>query len=115
MKALIIVNRGPWSSSLPVTAFRLSSAMHEGGVDVAAVYFRGEGVYHARPGRATDAGTPNLTEAWLEWSGRHNVPLLLCSADSQRRLEGAESGGFREAGLPEVFELMAGCDRVVSF
>jgi sulfur relay (sulfurtransferase) complex TusBCD TusD component (DsrE family) len=89
--------------------------MQEGGIDLAAVYFRGEGVYHAMRGRAADAGTPDLTEAWLEWSGRHDVPLLLCSADSQRRLDYVESGGFREAGLSEVFELMAGCDRVVTF
>jgi sulfur relay (sulfurtransferase) complex TusBCD TusD component (DsrE family) len=88
--------------------------MQEGGIDVAAVYFRDEGVYHAMRGRAADAGTPDLTEAWLEWSGRHDVPLLLCSADSQRRLESTESSGFRETGLAEVFALMAACDRVVS-
>jgi sulfur relay (sulfurtransferase) complex TusBCD TusD component (DsrE family) len=43
------------------------------------------------------------------------VPLLLCSAASQRRLERAPETGFREAGLAEILDLMNSCDRVVTF
>jgi sulfur relay (sulfurtransferase) complex TusBCD TusD component (DsrE family) len=86
-----------------------------GGLRIAAVYFRGEGVYQAQPGRITDNGTPALRDAWLELATRHGVPLLLCSSAAQRRLETAPGGAFREVGLAEVLELMSSCDRVVNF
>jgi sulfur relay (sulfurtransferase) complex TusBCD TusD component (DsrE family) len=86
-----------------------------GDLRIAAVYFREEGVYQAVPGRITDSGTPPLHDAWLELARQHNLPLLLCSSASQRRLEACPRGGFREAGLAEVLELMSTCDRVVSF
>lgn len=92
----------------------LSPAAGEG-LRVAAVYFREEGVYQAVAGRVTDSGTPALREAWLELAQQHGLPLLLCSTAAQRRLESCPGGGFREAGLAEVLELMDSCDRVVTF
>ena len=82
---------------------------------IAAVYFREEGVYHAVPGRVTDTGTPALRDAWLALATQHGLPLLLCSSAAQRRLEDCPSGGFREAGLAEMLDVMRSCDRVVSF
>lgn len=96
----------------------LQRAMQPGAGDgprIAAVYFREEGVYHAVPGRSTDSGTPALRDAWLALATLHGLPLLLCSSAAQRRLEDCPSGGFREAGLAEVLDLMRSCDRVVSF
>ena len=114
MKILVIVNESPWGASLAVTALRLTRAMFDQGLGVAAIYFRNEGVYQALAGRTNDSGTPCLHDAWLGLSREHGVPLLLCSSAAQRRL-GAPATGFREAGLPEVLELMHSCDRVVSF
>jgi sulfur relay (sulfurtransferase) complex TusBCD TusD component (DsrE family) len=89
--------------------------MLDGGLEVAAVFFREEGVYQAVPGRAADAGTPSLHASWLELQRERGTPLLLCSSAAQRRLTGPPAEGFRETGLAEVLELTLGCDRVVTF
>lgn len=115
MKILIIVNESPWGGSLGVTALRLARALIAGGQAITAVFFREDGIYHALPGRAVDSGTPCLAEAWRTLSRQENVPMLLCSSASQRRLDKPPAGGFREAGLAEVMELMAGSDRVMTF
>jgi sulfur relay (sulfurtransferase) complex TusBCD TusD component (DsrE family) len=112
VKILVIVNASPWGGSIAVTALRMVRAMVHHGYRIAAVYFREEGVYQALAGRVTDHGTPALRDAWLELP---EVPLLLCSAASQRRLERAPESGFREAGLAEILDLMNSCDRVVTF
>lgn len=115
MKVLVIVNHSPWGSSLAVTALRLVRAMSGGGLQPAAIYFREDGVYHALQGRISDSGTVDMAQSWLELSRQQDVPLLLCSSASQRRLQSAPVAGFREAGLAEVLELMDACDRVVTF
>jgi sulfur relay (sulfurtransferase) complex TusBCD TusD component (DsrE family) len=114
VKVLVIVNSGPWSGSLGVTALRLVRGVSGTGASVAAVYFREDGIYQALPSRAHDAGTPDLRDGWLELAERDGFPLLLCSSASQRRLEHCPRGGFREAGRAEVLALMGECDRVVS-
>lgn len=115
MKILAIVEHSPWGSSLPVTALRMLRALSGNGQIIDAVYFRGDGVYNALPGRASDAGTPNLAEAWKDFARGSKASLLLCSSASRRRLDCIPSEGFREAGLPEMLERLAACDRVVSF
>jgi tRNA 2-thiouridine synthesizing protein D len=115
VKILVIVNVSPWGGSLAVTALRLVRAMLSQGHDVAAVYFREEGVYQALAGRASDSGTPALRDAWQSLHSEHGVPLLVCSSAAQRRLEQAPAAGFREAGLAEVLETMQACDRLVTF
>lgn len=115
MKILVIVNRSPWGATLPAAALRLSRAMVSGGHRIDAVFFRGDGVYNALRGRGADAGTPNLADEWTALAGESGFPLLLCSASASRRLDSAPGGGFREAGLAEMLERMASCDRVVTF
>ncbi|MBT8048656.1 MAG: hypothetical protein HKN57_02550 [Xanthomonadales bacterium] len=115
MKILIIVNESPWGTSLGVTAFRLVRAMVANEARVAAVFFRGDGVYHAQTDGRTDSGTPCLAKEWRALSRQADIPLLLCSAAAQRRLENVSSAGFREAGLAEVMAIMADSDRVVTF
>jgi sulfur relay protein TusD/DsrE len=115
VKILIIVNESPWGSSLGMTALRLARVMMTGETRLAAVFFREEGVYHAEPGRAVDGGTICLNGAWRDLSEQTGAPLLVCSAASQRRLKKVPQDGFREAGLAEIMEIMACCDRVVTF
>ena len=115
MKVLIIVNESPWGSTLSATALRMIRVLLDGDVEVEAIFFRGDGVYNALSGRACDAGTPNLAETWAALSDSRGIPMLLCSSAASRRLDSAPGPGFREAGLAEVLERMAGCDQVVSF
>ena len=89
--------------------------MAAGGLEVAAVFFREEGVYQAVRGRAVDGGTPGLQEGWLALQREQGIPLLLCSSAAQRRLAEPPVDGFRETGLAEVLELTLTCDRVVTF
>lgn len=135
MKFLVIVNESPWGSCLALSAWRFVRASLDSGIEVPAVFFRGEGVYNALTAEATDAGTESLSVAWRDLETRAGVRLLLCSSSRKRRLPALpaqgligpdfiEPGfagpdsmgqGFIESGLPEMFDLMLTCDRVVSF
>ena len=115
MKFLVIVNESPWGSSVALSAWRFVQASLDSGVEIPAVFFRGEGVYNALPGEANDAGTENLAEAWLGLESRAGTRLLLCSSSRTRRLGTLPEGGFAESGLAEMCDLMLTCDRVVSF
>jgi sulfur relay protein TusD/DsrE len=111
----VLVNEAPWASGAATTALRMVRAALENGVGVAAVYFRDEGVYHALPTEAADAGAPDLHGEWLALSRRAGFPLLLCTSAVQRRLSGKVQDGFRTAGLAEALQLMATSDRLVTF
>jgi tRNA 2-thiouridine synthesizing protein D len=116
---LLIVNESPWGSTLADTAARFLKAALAGGHRVPAVFFHGDGVYNALPGRATDAGAADLARQWGRLGRDHGVELLLCSTAAARRLPHrvAESlePPFREAGLAELLDRAVLCDRVVSF
>ena len=115
MKILVIVTESPWSSSLGVTALRLVRALISSGEELCAIYFREDGVYHALRGRAADAGTPGLYEAWEELARNHDIQLMVCSSAAQRRLDAAPGGCFAEAGLAQMMTLLRDSDRVVTF
>ncbi len=116
MDLLLIVNESPWGSELPAVALRLANAVVGAGDRILAVFFRADGVYNAISGGHQDRGTPDLTTDWRSFSKQHDVELMLCSAAMQRRLPvDAIADGFRPAGLIEVFDLIDGCDRVVTF
>ncbi len=114
-----MVHASPWGGSLAATALRFLRALLAAGHEVPAVYFRGDGVYHALPGRQTDAGADDLWRSYAELARAHDFELLLCSAAAARRLPttGADAlePPWREAGLARGFELMAAAERVVSF
>ena len=119
MDILVIVNESPWGSSLATAALRFVRAAQHAGKEVAAVFFHGDGIYNALPGRVSDDGLPCAVQDWCELAGQGETELLLCSASSARRL--AQSivnelpGEFRESGLVRMWELAGRCDCVVTF
>ncbi len=116
MKCLIIVNESPWQTALSLSALRFGRACDSAGLQIAAVFFREDGVYNALAGTVADAGTPQLSAAWRELAARSGARLLLCSASSQRRLPaGSDLAGFQQTGLADMLELMQLSDRVISF
>jgi len=115
VKFLVIVNESPWGSSLALSAWRFVQASLDSGVEVPAVFFRGEGVYNVLSGEANDAGTENLALAWLGLEARAGTRLLVCSSSRMRRLAALPNRAFSESGLAEMFDVMLTCDRVVSF
>lgn len=114
MKFLLIVNQAPWAGTLSATAVRLAHALQDKHNKIAAVYFREEGVYHAVKGESTDGGSSDPHQAWIEFAQRSQAPLLVCSADAQRRFRQFDEG-YELAGLPRVLELMAKADRILTF
>ena len=115
MKILLVVNSSPWGSTLAVTALRFARAAIAEGMTVAAVFFREDGVFQGSGSRATDAGTPALSEAWPEFAQSSGAELLVCRSSGQRNLAQCPSNSYREAGLAEMMELMAASDRVVTW
>lgn len=115
MKFLIIVNESPWSSSLGVAALRMVRALLLRKVQISAIFFREDGIYHSLPGRAVDSGTPSLCDEWQSLAKQKGIPLLVCSSAARRRLGAPPGEAYREAGLVEMMEIMAASDRVVTF
>ncbi len=86
------------------------------GLQVAAVFFREDGVYNALPATVADAATPEMAGSWKDYAGRNDTRLLLCSASSLRRLPpGGNDPAFEITGLAEMLELLQQSDRVVTF
>lgn len=116
MKFLLIVNQSPWGSELSSAALRLARAIFANGDQLTGVFFQGEGVYNAIGGTCSDQGTPELNSAWRELAGQNAIELILCSAAVQRRFgDRVFDHPFRVAGLIEVFDMIDGNDRVVTF
>ena len=116
MKCLIIVNESPWQTGLATCALRFAHAAEAVGLQISAIFFREDGVYHALGGTMADAGTPELTSSWRELAARTGARLLLCSASCQRRLPAAASAReFAQTGLADMLELMREADQLVTF
>lgn len=116
MKCLLIVNESPWQTALAVCALRFAQAAERAGLEIVAVFFREDGVYHALAATSADSGTPELSAGWQEFSASTGARLLLCSASSQRRLPvGTSAPSFEQTGLAEMLELMQQSDRLVTF
>ena len=114
-----MVNSSPWGSSLSNTAWRFLSAAAEQGVSVPAVFFQGDGVYHALAGRQSDPGALDLHESLKTHALAHGIDLMWCSAAAARRLPAEVAAQlpepFREAGLGQWLGMLERYDRVVSF
>ena len=119
MRLLLIVNHGPWGSTHAAAALRLGRAADAVGLSLAAVYFQGDGVYHALAGAGSDPGAEDLHRAWAELAERCGAELLLCSAAAERRLPASviqnPPAAYRLAGLATMLERLQRCDRVVTF
>ena len=119
MKILVIVNESPWGSSLVTTALRFVQSANQSGHKVPAVFFQNDGSYNAFDGRVSDDGMVSPSRAWQEIGREHHTRLLLCSAAFARRFMTESIGKlpeeFREAGLPQMWDIARRCDRVVSF
>lgn len=115
MKILLVVNDSPWGSTLSTTALRISRQALEAGHSLEGVFFRGDGVYHATGETETDAGTPDIFTSWAAMAEQAGTALLVCQSSSRRRLGAPPAAPFREAGLVEFADLVAACDRVLTF
>lgn len=113
-----MVNTSPWGSSRSGVALRFLRATLDAGHQVSALYFRGEGVYHAMPGRQTDPGAADTSSQFMELADAGQFQLLLCSAALSRRFDAPRDSlqsPWQASGLARWVELLDESDRVVSF
>lgn len=117
MNVVVMVNSSPLGSTLSATALRFVSACAGAGLQVRAVYFRGDGVYNLLEGPMSDDSLPAVKTAWVDCAERHGAELLVCSADVSRRLPEASvaGAGFTVAGLARWWQLVEESDRMVCF
>ncbi len=114
LKIIIVVNASPWGSTLSSTAARIADGLlaekHQ-----LTVFFREDGVYNAVPDTDCDSDVRDLADAWKKMGSQHRVSLLVCQSSAARRLTGQLHNPFRSASLVEFSDLLADCDRVVTF
>lgn len=99
-------------------ALRFLRATLDAGHKVSAVYFRGDGVYHAMPGQQADPGAEDLSMAFAALAQSQSIGLLLCSAALTRRFPARQASfesPWEPAGLARWVELLGESDRVVNF
>ena len=115
MNIILIINDSPWGSTLAATAVRLAKRFADTGHTLQAVFFREDGVYNCVPGTSSDPGTGDLAALWADLNKQHETELLVCQASVVRRLSGLPAAPFRQAGLVEIADRVADCDRVITF
>lgn len=115
LKIILIINESPWGSTLASTALRLARGMVGAGHELQAVFFREDGVYNSMRGTARESGVENPADAWSELNVQYGANLMVCQSSALRRLANETAGPFREAGLVELTDLIADCDRVITF
>lgn len=114
MNILLVVNDSPWGSTLALGAMRLARAAVEAGHRLDAVFFRGEGVYNAMGGTATDSSTPDLAAAWTQMASETGARLMVCQSSANRRLNAPLAAPFHASGLAEFIDRLLLADRVVT-
>lgn len=115
LNIVLIINESPWGSTLSATAARLASGFADKGFTVQAVFFREDGVYNCVRGTSSDPGAGDLSAAWVALNEQQDTRLMVCQSSAVRRLSDSPEPPFREAGLVEVADLVADCDRVITF
>ena len=115
LNIVFIINESPWGTTLAATAARVASRVRDTGHTLQAVFFREDGVYNCITGTAVESGSPDLLASWVDLNDRQGTELLVCQASAARRLGHSLAAPFRESGLVEITDLIADCDRVVTF
>jgi len=80
------------------------------------VFFYQAGVLHADSRASLPTDEPDMTQAWINFSAEHQVPLVVCHTLGER-LGVAESmhPQFSSAGLTEFLVAVAESEKVVQF
>jgi sulfur relay protein TusD/DsrE len=116
MNILVIVNHNPLESSLVEMARRFVETALKTGHRVPAVFFHNDGVYNALE---TEDVADSCPQQWVELCKQNDLQLLLCSTASFLRFDEHSkariSRSFSPAGLAQMWDFAARCDRVVTF
>lgn len=115
LNIILVINESPWGSTLASTALRLAREIVGAGNHLQAVFFREDGVYNSVTGMKVETGVGNPADSWGDLHARNGTELMVCQSSAVRRLANGVEAPFREASLVELTDLVAGCDRVVTF
>lgn len=124
----LLIRGAPWTSDAPAAALRFARAALAAGHSVQCAFFHGDGAGIANRYATPPQDEDNIAAAWVEFAGRHGVPLTACVASAARRgimaageaqrleLGGATlRDGFELGGLGQLIQAMEGADRTVTF
>ena len=114
LNIILIINESPWGNSLSATAARLAGHVSDSGHNLQAVFFREDGVYNCQRGMSETSSTENPAGAWADLGANHDTHLMVCQSSAARRLPQKPESPFREAGLVELMDRVADCDRVIT-
>lgn len=114
LKFIFVISESPWGSTLPSTALRLASRVLESDHEL-TVFFREDGVYNIMQGTASDSGVADLAASWEDLGRNQAAKLLVCQASAARRLGEDPTLPFQSSGLVTLADLLADCDRVITF
>ncbi|WP_295798256.1 sulfurtransferase complex subunit TusD [uncultured Microbulbifer sp.] len=128
MKFTLVVYGAPHASEGAASALRFARALLEAGHSLYRVFFYGDGVHNGSALAAPPQDEQDLLGQWQRLQQAHNLDLVVCIAAAQRRglLSESEASrleksaanlatGFTLAGLGQLAEAAAVCERVVTF
>lgn len=118
----------PYSSQAPLSALRFARAALAAGHQINRVFFYQDAVTLASSLSCPPQDELHLTREWQQLAGDHQLELLVCVAAALRRglvdeKEATRFGlqhhnladGFVLAGLGQLIDGMANCDRTLTF
>jgi tRNA 2-thiouridine synthesizing protein D len=115
LKIIFVINESPWGSTLSSTALRIARSVLQANHELSTVFFREDGVYNGVADTANDSDAADLFDSWAGLNEQFGTSLLLCQSSVARRLSAPPGKPFRVAGLVEFVDLVADCDRVMTF
>ena len=129
MKFSLLVLGSPWGAQCADTAFGFAQAVaRSGAYELQQVFFFHEGAYNGGGLAVLPADEADRAQRWAELAKECGAELALCIASALRRglLDEAEAArheraaatalpGFQLAGLGQLVDACARCDRLVTF
>lgn len=116
MKALIVVNDGPYGTERAYNGLRLAVSLAKREGDEIKVFLIGDGVSCAKKGQKVPQGYYNIAVA-LQGFARHRGEIGVCGScmDARGLAEGDLVEGARRSTLDELTNWMAWADKAMAF
>lgn len=110
------IQQAPAVSGASMHALRYAQAAIAQQHAIKQVFFYQAGVLHADSRATLPTDEPDMTQAWINFSAEHQVPLVVCHTVGERMgISESMHPQFSSAGLTEFLVALAESDKVVQF